>query len=329
MKKLFVFFSMMFVAAFVAVNFTSCEGEEDETGIEPTVDFTLVIDEENINTVHITVESTDVTSFEWEYGDGNTSTESGSHSYTYDSSGDYSLFVSAEGEGGTANYWETIKIKASLKEIMAGTGDEGKTWVLTQQEGDFPGNVGAGPILNSLPVAVGGDLDGLFGMFGLGAEYPDEFTFYKDGTYKVDVKNGKALGGLLYGNFTQLIQEASLLPDQLPLCAMTYQSITDGTWTLSKEDLTVEVFNMFLGAQAASDVNFTFGKESNAANLVLSMGAYLGFIDLTYPPVDNSLYIIKEVTPEVMHVAIGLAAVPAFYSVPALMLHLTFVPKQD
>ena len=42
--------------------------------------------------------------------------------------------------------------------------------------------------------------DGILTLFGLGDEYTDEFTFYRDGTLAIDMKNGRSLVGIVYGN---------------------------------------------------------------------------------------------------------------------------------
>ena len=89
------------------------------------------------------------------------------------------------------------------------------------------------------------------------------------------------------------------------------------------------------------------------ANLVLSPGAYVGMFDMTYPAnpemgipmdIDNSYYIIKEISPEAIHVVVGLCGVPfldadgkptytpapdvtPIFMYTSLTLHLTLVPK--
>ncbi len=344
MKKFLVYLSMLAIVAAMSINLTSCGGGDDEPepAPAPTVQFLADVDPDDGYKVNITVQATDVTSLSWEYGDGNTSSESGNHVYTYEASGDYTIKVTASGEGGTVTASKSVTIVASLEEIIAGVGNDGKTWVLTQQESTFAGKIGAGTVDNGMALIPGFDLipDNVMGMFGLGDEYSDEFTFYQDGTFKVDVKNNQVLAGIFYGNITGLIQVPSDDPGSLPLCAISYQNI-DGSWELSYDDLVVTAYNEFKDPAVLEDVTFTFGEDSNVANLVLSQGGYVGFVDLKYPaipemglnePVDNSFYIIKEVTPEAMHVAIGINGVtdvdgvPVFMH-PTFMLHLTLVPK--
>ncbi len=345
-------FSIIMIAAVFAIGFSSCS--EDDPAPVPTVRFLADINADNNFQVDITLESTDASTFAWDYGDGNTSTEAASHSHTYEAAGEYTITVEATGDGGTATHSEVMTIVASIEDLIAGIGDGSKTWVLTQTEVDFAGQLGGGPVANDLPLIPEMSLvpSGMLSMFGLGDEYEDEFTFYKDGTFTIDVKNAQALAGLVYGSTTQSITTPSTDPSLLPLCAVQYANIADGTWALNYDDLTVRTFNEFTSA-TLEDVVFTFGEDGNVGSFTLSSGAYVGFTDLTYPaipelgiaePLDNSFYIIKDVTAESMNIAIGICGVPfldaegnpvydqaeaaqPIFMYPTFMLHLTFVPK--
>lgn len=341
MRKLLVFFSMMVVAAAMSFNLTSCGSDDPDPLAKPTVQILVDVDEADGYKVNITVQATDAATYSWDYGDGETSTTSGNHSYTYAASGSYTIAVTVDnGEGLTASASETKSIVASIEEIIAGAGDGGKTWVLTQNEASFAGKIGGGPVDNSMAIAPDMSLipSGVMEMFGLGGEYNDEYTFYNDGTLEINTQNGLALGGILYGSITELIQVPSADPGSLPLCAMTYANV-DATWSLGYEDLVVPCYNEFT-SEAFEDITFTFAEDdaTKVAEMKLSQGAFLGFADLDYTgvdgvDVDNSFYILKEVTPEAMHFAIGIAGmsdvsgVPAFM-LPSFMLHLTLVPKQ-
>jgi len=350
--KNFRFFTIMLFAGLMAVSFNSCK--EEEPTPEPTVRFMVDVNATDGYTVDITLQSTDATTFAWDYGDSNTSASNASHSHTYAASGDYTITVTATGDGGTATDSEDVTIVASLEEIIAGSDNNGKVWVLTQTEASFVGKMGGGPVQDDGAIAPDMSVvpSNMLGLFGLGDEYTDEFTFYKDGTFKVDVKNSQALAGIFYGELTQTIVTPSSDPGSLPLCAVTYASIDDGDWALSYEDFTVTAFNEFTTG-VVEDVVYTFGAESNVANLVLSTGAYVGLVDLAYPEipsmglmeaVDNSFYVIKEISPDAIHVMIGINGVPGLdgdgspvydpaeivtpiFMLPTFTLHLTLVPK--
>jgi PKD repeat protein len=338
MKKLFVFFSMMVVAAVVALNLTSCDKEPDPLP-SPTVQILVDVDEADGYTVNITIQATDAATYAWDYGDGNTSVESGNHTYTYEASGDYTVSVTVDnGEGLTASASESTTIVASVEEMIAGSGDDGKTWVITQKEGSYAGKIGPGIVDNTVPVDVILLVDGVVEMFGLGSEYNDEFTFYKDGTFKINAQNDQGLAGFLYGNVLDMVITPSADILSLPLCAVPFSNVEDASWELNYDDLVVSTYNEFKDPKVFEDVTFTFpeGDTDKVAELKLSEGAYIGFADLDYPaipqlgidaPVDNSVYIIKEVTPDMMQISIGISGVVEYAVYPTFFLTLIFEPK--
>jgi PKD repeat protein len=345
MRKLLMFFSMMIVAGFMALSFTSCDsgGDEPEPAPVPTVQILADLDPDDGYTVNLTVQATNQSSLAWDYGDGNVSSETGNHSYTYSASGDYAISVVATGEGGTDSDSKSVTIAASIEEIIAGAGDDGKTWVLTQADG--AGKMGVGHVDNSLDIIEGMDIipANVLSLFGLGDEYPDEFTFFKDGSFAIDTKNGKGLASALYGGLllqtgmeTDVTMSESI--NDLPLSIVPFASVTEATWSLSYAGFTTMAQNEIGidgGDQVLEEKNFSFTEGETRTELVLSTGAYIGFYDLTYPEipgvlpaaVDNSFYIIKEVTPDGMHIAVASCGLGDLLIYPTYMLHLTFVPK--
>jgi hypothetical protein len=45
-------------------------------------------------------------------------------------------------------------------------------------------------------------------------------------------------------------------------------------------------------------------------------------------PVNNTLIILKEATPDMINLAVGINSWPEYATLPSLLLHLTLVPKQ-
>ena len=169
-----------------AVLFNSCA--EDPDPVTPTLQFIAEVDGYDVT---ITAEATDAETWLWEYGDGNTATTMGSHSYSYENagSGSYTITCTVTSKDDlTATKTASVTIAASIEEIMAGVGDEGKTWVLTQSESTYTGKVGGGGVTNDLAIYPQFGLipNDMLGLFGLGDEYTDEFTFYRDGTLAID-----------------------------------------------------------------------------------------------------------------------------------------------
>jgi hypothetical protein len=268
----------------------------------------------------------------------------GSHAYSYEEagSGTYTITCTVTSKDDLfATKSQTVVIAASIEEIIAGVGDDGKTWVLTQVESSFSGKIGGGGVTDDVALYPDMSLipDDVLTLFGLGAEYPDEFTFYRDGTLEIDVINGRSLVGIVYGNVispNDIVESTDW--GSLPLASIPGQNITDATWSLSYADRTVDWYDEFITA-SLQQTTFTFSEEDpdKIAELVISEGAYVCFNDLYYPdpyatamgidPVDNSIYILKEVTADMMNIAVGLNSWPDYAHLPSLLLHLVLVPK--
>jgi len=323
-----------------AVLFNSCEEEEEP--VTPTLQFIAEVDG---YTVTITAEATGDDTYLWDYGDGNTSTTVGSHDYSYETSGSgtYTITCTVTSKDDLSVTKSTeVTIAATIEEIIAGSGDGGKTWVLTQVESTFTGKMGGGGVTNDVAIYPDMSLipNNVLGLFGLGDEYTDEFTFYRDGTLAIDVKNGRSLVGIVYGNIlspNDIVESTEY--NSLPLASIPGQNITNATWALSYDDRTVDWYDEFV-TQALAQTIFTFPENDpdKVAELVISEGAYVCFSDLFFPEavatamglpgkVDNSLYILKEVTADMMNIAVGLNSWPEFAHIPSLMLHLVLVPK--
>ncbi|MFK7808980.1 MAG: PKD domain-containing protein, partial [Saprospiraceae bacterium] len=82
---------------------------------EPTAGFTAT---SSMATVNLMNTSTNGTSYSWDFGDGNTSTEE-NPSHTYDSSGEYTITLTTTNDCGTSMTTETIMITISSTELPA------------------------------------------------------------------------------------------------------------------------------------------------------------------------------------------------------------------
>jgi PKD repeat protein len=339
MKQLnFLSFGMAVLFA-AAILFNSCKKEDPVT---PTLQFIAEVDG---YTVTFTVEATGAETYLWDYGDGNTSATVGSHTYSYEDagSGDYTITCTVTSKDAlTATKTQDVTIAASIEELIAGVGDDGKTWVLTQAESSFTGKMGAGGVTNDVAIYPAFSLipDGVLTIFGLGDEYTDEFTFFRDGTLAIDLKNGRSLAGIVYGNImspNDIVVSSDY--GSLPLASIPGQNVSAATWELSYDDRTVDWYDEFVDSSLAQ-TTFTFPEDdaNKIAELVISEGAYVCFSDLYFPepvasalglpgPVDNSIYILKEVTADMMNIAVGLNSWPDYAHLPSLLLHLTLVPK--
>jgi hypothetical protein len=144
-------------------------------------------------------------SWNWEFGDGNTSTEK-DPVHVYEAGGYYVATLTATDESGSTVTKE-VNLAIELTPYALLTGDhtadgyDGKTWKLTSSHtaaGDFLANADVGfTVVEGTPKPLP---DGIFSTeFGMGAVYDDTYTFYYDGKYVHDIKaDGGAFSGFVH-----------------------------------------------------------------------------------------------------------------------------------
>jgi len=267
---------------------------------------------------------TNSSTYSWDFGDGTTISTEAEPVNTYETFGDYLVTLKVSGDGGETTTTKTIQIAAtSIKDLLTGgkSATNGKTWVMST--GYTPGKDGGGPVLNDLPLLMP-SAENVLEMFGLGVEYDNEYTFYYDGTYKVNIKNGQALAGAVYGAVTQtMVGEPAYA---IGMCAASYAVPSTSTWTLHTEDFTVDAIT----DPNTTDVppvhgNVTFTKKNWVS---FSTGAFFGILD--FPPTPQ--IIIKEISPDKMNVAMFLCGYGYGEDInmmvlPTNLIHMTFVKK--
>jgi len=144
----------------------------------------------------------------WDFGDGETSTEK-NPVHVYDEGGYYIATLTAKDEAGN-NATDEVKLAIELTPYDLLTGDhtaddyDGKTWKLS------PGHSVNDKLVNSDAnfSLLDEDIEylptGAFDLYlGLKEAYNDEFTFYYDGSYKHDTKDGSSFGGIVYAMVMQ------------------------------------------------------------------------------------------------------------------------------
>jgi len=154
-------------------------------------------------------------SWSWDFGDGETSTEQ-NPVHVYDVGGYYKAVLTATDDAGTTATSE-VKLAIELTPYALLTGDwtdenyKGKTWKLNanHSENDILANSDATLSLfdEDIPFLPAGTL-GLY--LGLGEAYDDEFTFYYDGNYTQNTKDGSSFGGIVYAMVMKQLGLASI-----------------------------------------------------------------------------------------------------------------------
>lgn len=312
MKKLILAYKIATFTLLISF-LISCEEEVEP----PLFEFYGTLNEYELTTK---VKSANVDTYLWDFGDGNTSTEK-EPVHVYGKGGLYTVSLQVTGPGGQRTKEKSFEVAIPIEELLAGGpgNTAGKTWVLSK--GYIPGMDGAGKVSNDLPISEK-TVEEVLRYFGLRDEYEDEYTFYPDGTYKVDTKNGLVLAGILFGAATNTIVIPSSDLNLLSLCASSFEPPESGTWSLDYKAYTVDAFDVLGGASAPEQVTFTFeGNENAVARLAFSEGQYIGVLDLT------PLTIIKKVTADFLHIAIGINVVEQLPMHTCLMYHFTFTPK--
>jgi PKD repeat protein len=268
---------------------------------------------------------TDVDTYSWDFGDGTAKSTEKNPVHTYESFGDYSVVLTVSGGGGEANSTKVVSIAAtSIKDLISGgiKAANGKTWVFDKAYtvGDGGGPISQAPYTITVPSA-----ENVLDMFGLGTEYDNEFTFFFDGTYKMNPKNGNVLAGAVYGYATQTIVGDPAWA--IGLCAASWTAPSSATWTLNTNDFVIDAIgdpNDTNVPPAHANVTFT-GKNW----ISFSSGAYFGILDFPL----TAKFVIDEITPNKMRVSMFVCGYgfdggdPKYNMMPSNMFHLSFVTK--
>lgn len=160
-------------------------GDDEATGgevLDPISSFQFEIDDTNFLTVAFTSFSQNATEFDWDFGDGGTSTEE-SPTYTYAAPGDYTVTLTAtNADGVSAERSETIMITDPNSALRVLTGTTSKTWKLYREGVSM--SLGPDPANPALWWA------GLTNDGSRPCLYQQEITFGADGSYTFNDNGG-------------------------------------------------------------------------------------------------------------------------------------------
>ncbi len=301
------FYSLFTLVAITAIMF-SC-GKDP---VPPVVEMFAEVNADDPYTIDFTTTTQNVTSYAWDFGDGETSTEA-NPSHTYTMSGDYTAKVTVTGEGGTAEATKIVTIAASMEEMLSGgpSATNGKTWVLSRTA--TPGLDGAGAVESNFPTDIMPATDNMLDIIGLGDEYDNEFTFYYDGTYKVNNKDGESLAGWLYSAGV-IGMDKVLATTPYGIFKVTRDN-ANATWSLTHEtDLVVDAVKESDGSEKT--VTFT------AANYITFGGG--GFIGIEDFEVN---VIVRQISSDKLVATVFVHSYEPVATKPSIQLTMTFDAK--
>jgi len=317
MKK--SFYSLFTLVAITAIMF-SC-GKDP---VPPVVEMFAEVNADNPYIIDFTTNVQNVTSYVWDFGDNETSTEA-NPSHTYAMSGKYATKVTVTGDGGTAVATKDVTIAASIGELLSGgpSAANGKTWVFDTK---VSATDGAALINDAISNVMPLQDNVLFG-FGLGDEYDNEFTFKHDGSYSVNNVNGSMLAGVIYAEYGVAMGWHSITHPptsyDIMMVGITHTAINPSTWEYKKGDITLTVRDdqdpMFGGTADAREVTFT------DADYFTTSGDIFGVKDFTQH------IIIRDITADRMQLSILFHTNPPTYAKfmehPSVMVTITYRVK--
>jgi PKD repeat protein len=202
MKNRFFYQKLAFLMLVVYLGF-SCSDEIDRPvfPISATI-FHSVKDKQ----VAFTALTHSAVSWQWDFGDGKTSTEQ-NPVHVYEKGGYYNAILTATDQAGTTAK-DTVSLALALSPINYLTGNpnapgyKGKTWRLTKNHSSKDNFCNPNLLFTPMDPKIPSLPAGAFGTYlGIPEIYDDEFTFYYDGSYRHDLKSdGASMAGLVYAS---------------------------------------------------------------------------------------------------------------------------------
>lgn len=236
--------------------FTACGDDEEPMGgnENPVASFQYTVNPDNPLEVTFSNFSQNVTTYAWDFGDGNSSSDK-DPVHTYAAGGDYTVTLTASNSAGqSAQRSETISITDPNEQLALLAGTTSKTWYL-QREGIA---LGIGPGVN----------DNQWWSFGGAtplAERPcvldDSYTFNRDGSFDFNSNGTLFVDAVANGGWIVNGEDTEICRDESEA----------GVWGDNPDR---EAF--------ANGGDYTFTYDNNNNTLTLDgLGAYIGLANKT------------------------------------------------
>ena len=302
--RLFLFSSFLLLVLL----FFSCDDESETSDLPTNAIIHYSVDDKK---VAFTALTTNADSYQWDFGDGQTSTEQ-NPVHQYENPGFYEATLTVSGGTGSASDEASLAIAITPYFLLTGgpAAENGKTWKLTAAHSDKDAFANADADFSVILAIPQGAFDLELGM---GEVYEDEFTFHVDGSYEHDVKDdGAAFGGLVYqivlNGGADVVNNGGA---DFGLCTAKYTPESNATFTfVEKEDFTISSIHGPGGT-------LTF---NGVSTLDFSGTEFIGFMDF------QRKVIVQEITNNSMRLVMFMAGgdQPAVIGINTHALILTF-----
>ena len=173
------FFFLFVLTAFIVVG---CNKDDDDDLLDPVASFQYSASQDDFLEISFFNFSQNASSYEWDFGDGNTSTEE-APIHTYEATGVFTVTLTAIGDGGTmATRQEEVSVMDPDEALSFIASTDSKRWYL-QREGIALG-IGPGAGDNSW-----WSFGGVTPLGDRPCILDDHFTFHRDGTWEFESNN--------------------------------------------------------------------------------------------------------------------------------------------
>jgi hypothetical protein len=287
MKKTIHLLITVFVL--VAMTVFSCKEKEPVSELTAKLNFFFSIADKQ---VAFTAMINYGDSFQWDFGDGQTSNEK-NPVHVYAVGGIYAVKLSVTGKGGAKEITKEVSLALTNYEMLAGTANmsNGKRWKISPSHSTTDKFAVADQNFTQVETLA----PGILGNLGLGLPevYDDEFVFFNNGNYQHSPKHGGSLAGLVYMMVTTQgagILKMTPMSQSFGLCYGKFSPNANATFTFAEnQDFTI--------ATAYGPMAYR-----NVMTLDFSGTEFIGFMDFTRK------CIVRTISPDRMQLILFVSA---------------------
>lgn len=212
MRRVIYYLSSVFLYLLVLL-FPACSDDGSQTEFPLSAVIFYSIDGKQVAFTALTHSAVN---WEWDFGDGNVSTEK-DPVHVYEEGGYYIATLTAKDNAGNSVSTK-VNLAVSLTPYALLTGDHtaegynGKTWKLTMSHTANDKLVNSDAHFSLIDEDIPSLPPGTFSVYiGLPETYNDEFTFYYDGRYRHNTTDGSSFGGIVYAMILQQMGDAQII----------------------------------------------------------------------------------------------------------------------